>query len=411
MNVFLVGGAVRDKLLGIRHTEQDWLVLGSTPEHMLAEGFVPVGKDFPVFLHPRTKEEYALARTERKTAKGYKGFSFFTSPDISIEEDLLRRDLTINAMAEDAQGNLIDPYGGQQDLQKRILRHVSPAFVEDPLRVLRLARFAACYAHLGFSVAPETLLLVKTIAASGELETLVAERVWQELHKALASDAPQVFFEVLRAGDALKVVFPEVDALFGVPQRAEYHPEVDSGIHVMMSLQQAVLLKANVRTRFAVLCHDFGKASTPVENLPKHIGHEARSKAIAAQFCARLKVPNEFEKLALQVAQYHLQCHTAFELRAATILKLFKKLSAFNDETLLKDFLLACEADAKGRLGLENRAYPQAEFLSALFKAAASVKSDAVDAERFQGKHFGEQLDRLRVAAIEQAKQNYEKPL
>lgn len=408
MKIYLVGGAVRDKLLNLTPHEQDWLVVGATPEYMLDNKFIPVGNDFPVFLHPQTKEEYALARTERKTAKGYKGFSFFTDENVSVEEDLLRRDLTINAIAEDTNGNLIDPYGGQDDIQKRILRHVSPAFVEDPLRVLRLARFAAQFKHLGFTVADETLALVKTIAQSGELESLVAERVWQELRKALESEHPDTFIEILKAGDALKIIFPEIDALFGVEQRAEYHPEIDCGIHLLMCLQQAVKLNANSQTRFAVLGHDFGKATTPKELLPKHVGHEIRSKKIVEDFCKRLRIPKEYEQIASMVAEHHLLTHTAFELRAATVLKLFKRLSAFNRPENLHNFLLACEADAKGRLGLENRDYKQKKYLLTLFESATAITSQAVDANKFQGKSFGEQLDKLRIEVIQQAKENYQ---
>lgn len=407
MKIFLVGGAVRDQLLGLKAVENDWLVVGADPEDMQAKGFRPVGKDFPVFLHPDSNEEYALARTERKTGKGYKGFHFYTDKNISVEEDLLRRDLTINAMAQDEHGKLIDPYGGEKDLKERVLRHVSPAFSEDPLRVLRLARFAAQFGQLGFSVAEETIELVKNISRSGELETLVAERVWQELHKALASPKPDIFFEVLRQGEALKIIFPEIDALFGIEQRPEYHPEIDCGIHLIMCLQQAARLESNTRVRFAVLCHDFGKATTPKDQLPKHIGHEQRSRKITRSFCERLRIPREFQQLAEKVAEYHLLCHIAFELRAETLLKLFKNLSAFSNEKNLDEFLLACEADARGRLGLENREYPQGNYLRAMFLAAQNIKSDEVDKQKFQGKAFGEQLDKLRISAIKAAKKSY----
>jgi len=409
MKRYLVGGAVRDKLLNIETKERDWLIVGATPEQMLENKFIPVGKDFPVFLDPVTKEEYALARTERKTAKGYKGFSFFTDVNVSVEEDLLRRDLTINAIAQDDEGNLIDPYGGVADINHKILRHVSTAFIEDPLRVLRLARFAAKFKHLGFRVADETIELVKEISNSGELETLVAERVWQELKKSLESPHPETFIEVLRAGDALKIIFPEIDALFGVEQRAEYHPEIDCGIHILMCLQQAVKLNANSQTRFAVLGHDFGKATTPKELLPKHVGHEIRSKHIVEDFCKRLRIPKDYEQIASMVAEHHLLTHTAFELRPSTVLKLFKRLSAFNRPENLHNFLLACEADARGRTGFENRDYPNGSYLLFLFKAAQEVASSEVDAQKFTGIAFGKQLDQLRIDKIKHAQQQYRK--
>jgi tRNA nucleotidyltransferase (CCA-adding enzyme) len=410
MEIFLVGGAVRDKLL--KHEavtiEKDWLVVGSSPEKMQEQGYIPVGKDFPVFLHPETKEEYALARTERKTAKGYKGFSFYTDKSITVEEDLLRRDLTINAIAEDSDGKLIDPFKGQQDIKHKVLRHVSPAFKEDPLRVLRLARFAAQFKHLGFSVAEETMELVKEISASGELEALVPERIWRELHKALESQHPETFFEVLREGEALKVIFPEIDALFGIEQVAKYHPEIDTGIHLMMCLQQAVRLKANTRTRYAVLGHDLGKATTPKEELPKHIGHEARSKKLVSAFSKKNKAPKDYQQLAEKVAEHHLLCHTAFELKAKTLLKLFNKLSAFNRPEGFEEFLIACEADARGRTGLEDRDYPNVKYLRLMLKAAKTITSDEIDSTKFEGKAFGEQLDLLRIKAIETAKSNYQ---
>jgi tRNA nucleotidyltransferase (CCA-adding enzyme) len=413
LKTFLVGGAVRDKLLKQRPRERDWLVVGASPEEMLALGFRPVGKDFPVFLHPDTHEEYALARTERKIARGYGGFSFYTGKDVSIEDDLLRRDLTINAMAEDELGNLIDPYHGKADLEAKILRHVSPAFAEDPVRVLRLARTAAELKQHGFTVAEETIALVKHMAASGELEALVPERVIRELLRALDSQHPATFFEILREGNALKVIFPEVDALFGVPQRAEYHPEVDTGIHLLLCLQQCVKLQANSTTRFAVLCHDFGKAITPKHILPKHIGHETNGLPVVESFCERLRVPNDLKKLALRVTEHHLLTHRIFELRASTILKLFKNLSAFQQKQNLLNFLTACEADAKGRTGFETQDFPQRDYLLTLFDAAISVGSDEVDADRFQHAEFGKQLDQLRIKKIEQTKRtllkNHEK--
>jgi len=409
LKTFLVGGAVRDELLGIQPKESDWVVVGAGPEEMLAQGFKPVGKDFPVFLHPHTNEEYALARTERKTSKGYGGFSFYTGKEVTLEEDLSRRDLSINAIAKDEHGKLIDPYNGQADIKAKVLRHVSPAFAEDPLRVLRLARFAAHFKKLGFSVADETMDLVKHISQSGELEALVAERVFKEMCKGLNTEHPETFFEILREGEALKILFPEFDALFGIPQRPEYHPEIDTGIHVLMCLQQSALLKANTSTRFAVLCHDFGKATTAKELLPKHIGHEVRSKKIAKRFCERLKVPNDFSKLALNVAEHHLLAHRAFELRASTVLKLFKKTGAFQQKENLTQFLLACEADARGRTGFENRDYPYSDYLLALFEAAQSANSSEIDAEKFSGVAFGQQLDQLRIQKIKQAQLLFKK--
>ena len=407
MRTYLVGGAVRDKLLGLAPKENDWVVVGANPEEMLAQGYKAVGKDFPVFLHPKTNEEYALARTERKIAKGYGGFSFYTGKEVTLEEDLSRRDLTINAIAQDENGKLIDPYKGQRDIKAKILRHVSPAFAEDPLRVLRLARFAAHFKKLGFSVAEETIELVKHIAQSGELEALVAERVFKELCKALNTEHPETFIEVLREGQSLKILFPEIDALFGVPQRPEHHPEIDTGIHILMCLQQSALLKTNTATRFAVLCHDFGKATTDKALLPKHIGHEVRSKKIANSFCERLKVPNEFTRLTLNVAEHHLLTHQALELKASTVLKLFKKVSAFQQKENLTNFLLACEADARGRTGFENRDYPNGSYLLSLFDAAQAVDSSEIDAEKYSGVAFGQQLDELRIKKIKQAQQNF----
>ncbi len=404
MKTYLVGGAVRDKLLGLKVKEKDWLVVGATPEQMLDKGFTPVGKDFPVFLHPETKEEYALARTERKSGTGYKGFTVYAAPTVSVEEDLFRRDLTINAIAKGANDNIIDPYNGQQDLDNRILRHVSPAFIEDPLRVLRLARFAAQFKHLGFTVAEETVDLVKEIARSGELDTLVPERIWQELKKALDSKHPDVFIEVLRQGEALAVIFPEIDALFGVEQRADYHPEIDTGTHLLMCLQQAEKLGANTRTRYAVLGHDLGKANTPKDILPRHIGHEARSKRLVDKLSKRLRAPKDFSRLASLVAEHHLLCHTAMELKASTVLKLFKNLSALKEPTHLEEFLCACEADARGRLGFEDRDYPQKQYLISLLDAARSVNNDQIDSSQFKGAAFGVELDRLRTQAIQSAK-------
>lgn len=370
---YLVGGAVRDKLLKRVVTERDWVVVGATTELMLNSGFKQVGKDFPVFLHPETKEEYALARTERKSARGYKGFTVNIDRSVTLEEDLLRRDLTINAIAEDEAGRLIDPYNGVHDLEKRVLRHVSPAFSEDPLRVLRLARFYARYYSYGFTIADETKVLVREIIESGELSDLVPERVWLELTKVLIEDRPDAFFSCLRTLKALPILFPEVAALFGVPQTARYHPEIDSGIHTLMSLEQVARLTTDLPTRFAVLCHDFGKAITPKEEWPSHRGHEVNGLPIVEAFCDRLKVPEEYRKIALKVTEHHLKMHQIQSLKATTLLKLMIHLDVFRNEINLYRFLDACEADAKGRLGLANRAYPQRGFLINVFESVKSL--------------------------------------
>lgn len=400
MQTWLVGGAVRDSLLGLSPQERDWLVVGATPEEMVTRGFRPVGKDFPVFLHPETGEEYALARTERKTAPGYHGFVFHTDPGVSLEEDLLRRDLTINAMAQDEQGNIIDPYHGRADLARKLLRHVSPAFCEDPVRILRVARFAARYHHLGFRIADETLLLMQQMVHDGEVDALVPERVWQECDRALGEADPQVFFAVLRECGALAVIFPEIDALFGVPQSPQHHPEIDTGIHTLMVLEQCALLTQDRQARFAALCHDLGKALTPPEQWPRHIGHEQKTRQPLSRLCERLGVPNEYRDLALHVATYHTHCHRALALRASTIVELFGKLDLFRRPQRLEPFLLACEADARGRTGFEQREYPQAGLLREAWQLCNTVSSSLIDSSRFRGKAFGEELCRLRIAAV-----------
>jgi tRNA nucleotidyltransferase (CCA-adding enzyme) len=402
MQVYLVGGAVRDQLLGLEVTERDWVVTGATPQQMTAAGYRPVGKDFPVFLHPDSKEEYALARTERKSGHGYAGFKFFTSPETTLEEDLQRRDLTINAIAMDTQGNLIDPYQGRRDLEQRLLRHVSAAFVEDPLRVLRVARFAARFAHLGFTVAPPTLALMQNIAASGELEFLVAERVWQETRKALLAQSPEVFIEVLRKANALAIILPEVDRLFGVPQPAAHHPEIDTGVHTLMVLQQAARLSGETRVRFAALMHDLGKGTTPADALPRHIAHEHRGIALIEALCARLRVPNDHRDLALQCCQYHGRVHRILEARNATVMQLLTLTDALRRPERFAELMLCCEADSRGRLGFEQRAYPQAEFLHAALQAANSIDYQALIAEGLQGKALGEQIQKRRIEAIGQ---------
>ncbi|PID64589.1 MAG: multifunctional CCA addition/repair protein, partial [Gammaproteobacteria bacterium] len=352
MDTYLVGGAVRDKLLGLPVHEHDYVVVGATPQQMLAWGFEQVGADFPVFLHPVSHEEYALARTERKSGPGYKGFIFSTA-DVTLEEDLLRRDLSINAIAEDKNGRLIDPYGGQQDLQNRVLCHVSDAFAEDPVRVLRVARFAARFQHLGFRIADKTLAMMQQMVDNGEVAHLVPERVTAELFKALDSDSPQVFFEVLRDCGALAVIFPEIDALFGVPQRADYHPEIDCGIHVMMCLADAAKRHSTRLTRYAVLCHDLGKATTPADILPSHRGHEARGIDLARQMSERLKVPKKYRDMGMKTAEFHSHIHRFYELTPQTILRLFKAFGVLKELSLFAQFIDSCIADNRGRLGFE----------------------------------------------------------
>ncbi len=400
MKIYLVGGAVRDALLGYPCHERDWVVVGSTPDEMTAQGYRAVGNDFPVFLHPDTNEEYALARTERKTSPGYTGFQFHASPDVTLEEDLKRRDLTINAIARDSNGKLIDPWGGQSDLQAKVLRHVSEAFAEDPLRVLRVARFAARYHHLGFTIAPETLKLMKNLSASGELQALTAERVWQETERALAERSPQVFVQVLRDCGALKVLLPEVDRLFGVPQRADYHPEIDTGIHVLMALEQAAKLSDSATVRFAVLVHDLGKGTTPDDVLPRHIGHEERGVPLVKSLCQRLRVPNNFRDLAIAVTRFHLLCHKATTLKPKTILKLLNGLDAFRRPDNLEPFLLSCEADARGRKGLEANTYHSGQWLRQVFKALQQVRATAFVEQGLNGKEIGKAIDQQRLQII-----------
>jgi tRNA nucleotidyltransferase (CCA-adding enzyme) len=399
MKIYRVGGSVRDELLGLPVKDQDWVVVGGTPEQMEALGYRPIGKDFPVFLHPGSKEEYALARTERKTGRGYKGFSFHTAPDISLEQDLQRRDLTINAMAMDENGNLIDPYHGKADLEHGVLRHVSPAFREDPLRLLRVARFAA---RFGFLIAPETRALMQQIAASGELETLVAERIWQETERALGATAAVVFFEVLRECGALAAVFPELDRLFGVPQPQKYHPEIDSGVHTLMVLHQACMLADDTVVRFAALVHDLGKGTTPVAELPAHRGHETRGVTIIHSLCDRCRIPNKYRELAVLVARYHLDCHRLRALRPATIYHRLQAMDVFRRPHRLEQFLLACTADARGRAGMEKAPYPQAELFRNYYQAVAAVDARAPELAEYQGAELGQALQKARIEAIKQ---------
>ena len=405
MKQYLVGGAVRDKLLNYSFTERDWVVVGATPEELLNQGFQQVGSDFPVFLHPETKEEYALARTERKSGTGYKGFQVFSDISVTLEEDLSRRDLTINAMAEDSNGQIIDPYHGQKDLSNKILRHVSNAFLEDPLRVLRVARFAARYHHLGFTVAEETLALMTDIVASGELQHLTAERVWVETEKALSERSPRTYIEILRQCNALSVLFPEIDRLFGVAQRADYHPEIDTGIHVLMSLDQATALDDDTATRFAVLVHDLGKGTTPENILPKHSGHEERGVQLVNNLCDRLKAPNRYRELAVAVTRYHLLCHKAPHLRPSTILKVLKGIGALRQPEKLAQFVRCCESDAKGRLGFENRPYESGAWLTKAFEAIQTIDNKEFIQQGLSGQPLGEAIDRRRQQLIAELKE------
>jgi tRNA nucleotidyltransferase (CCA-adding enzyme) len=404
MRVYEVGGAVRDALLGLPVHERDWVVVGASADELTAKGFRRVGKDFPVFLHPRTGEEYALARTERKTAPGYTGFEFDAAPSVTLEQDLQRRDLTINAIARAEDGEIIDPWSGRADLEARVLRHVSPAFREDPLRVLRVARFAARFAPLGFTVADATLQLMKEIVAAGEMEALRPERVWQETVKALATERPDVYFETLRAADALQRVFPEVDALFGVPQPEQWHPEIDTGVHTLMALKVAARLSRSETVRFAVLTHDLGKGTTPHALLPRHHGHEQRSEQLLEQVCARLPVPNKFRDLALLVARHHGTVHKAAELKPQTVLRVIMAADGLRQPERFEEFLLACEADARGRKGLEDRAYGQADRLRAALRAARAVDAGKVKAERnLEGEALGRALHDERLVAVKAA--------
>ncbi|QGR74153.1 multifunctional CCA addition/repair protein [Acinetobacter lwoffii] len=403
MQVYLVGGAVRDHLLGHPYHEKDYVVVGATPAQMLDLGYQPVGKDFPVFLHPQTKEEYALARTERKSGTGYHGFEFHTDVSVTLEQDLIRRDLTINAMAMDDVGQVYDPYGGQQDLENRILRHVSDAFVEDPLRVLRIARFAARYTSAGFVIADETMALMQRLTESGELNALIPERVWKETSRALSERHADVYFEVLRQCGALKVLFPEIDALYGIPQRPEYHPEIDCGIHTMMSLQQACLQNYSLDVRFAVLVHDLGKALTPVEELPRHIMHEERGIKPVNELCDRLKVPTYTKQLALAVCKEHLKCHQAFNLKPGTLWRLLQRLDVLRRPERVEAFVQACECDSRGRLGLEDRAYPQAQYVLDAMQTVRAIKAQDLPAD-IQGPDIGEMLIERRIHALAELK-------
>lgn len=400
MQTYLVGGAVRDRLLGLPVAERDWVVVGGSADELEALGYTRVGRSFPVFLHPDTKEEHAMARTETKTGPGYRGFDVHADEHVTLEEDLSRRDLTINAIAEDEVGELIDPYGGQRDIEARVLRHVTDAFREDPVRILRVARFAARFADLGFTVAPETLELMRTMVTAGEADALVPERVWRETERALMEARPDVFLTVLRETGALAIIYPELDALFGVPQPERWHPEIDTGIHVLMCLRIAAQTGASGPARFAVLMHDLGKGTTPADMLPRHVGHEERGVSLIKSLCERIGVPNRYRNLAIHVARYHGMCHRAAELKPKTILKVLEAVDAFRRPETLDEFLIACEADARGRAGLEDRPYPQAMLMRAARDAAAVVNAAALSKEGLQGPAIGEAIRQARTAAI-----------
>ena len=407
MEVYLVGGAVRDELLGLPVTERDWCVVGASPGELESLGYRQVGKDFPVFLHPQTGEEYALARTERKTGPGYHGFSFRSSPDVTIEDDLRRRDLTVNAMARDSEGVLVDPFGGLEDLEQRVLRHVSDSFAEDPVRILRVAKFAARFARLDFRIAEETLALMAAMVRNGEADELVPDRVWKECEAALACPSPSVFFDVLRQSGALAVVLPEIDALFGVPQPEKWHPEIDCGVHAMMVVEQAAALSPEVDVRFAALVHDLGKATTPKNKLPSHPGHERRSVGLIKAMASRMPIPAACRDLALIVAEFHGHCHKAFELRPSTILKVLERTDAFRRRERFDKFLLACEADSRGRTGFEQRPYPQAAYLNEALEAAGAVSARDVMGAGMAGAQIGEALRRKRLQEISRFKSEY----
>ena len=402
MQIYMVGGAVRDALLGLPVQDRDWVVVGATPEALVAKGYVPVGKDFPVFLHPSSREEYALARTERKTAPGYRGFAVHAAPDVTLEEDLARRDLTINAIAQGEDGALTDPYGGQRDIAARVLRHVTDAFTEDPVRILRVARFAARFPD--FSIAPDTMALMQRMVTDGEVDALVPERVWQELARGLMAQQPSRMFEVLRACGALHKLLPEVARLWGVPQRAEYHPEVDTGVHLMMVLDMAAQLQAPIEVRFACLGHDLGKGTTPQAEWPRHIGHEERSARLLKALCLRLRVPNDCSELADVVAREHGNIHRSSEFGAAALVRLLERCDAFRKPERFADILLACECDARGRLGLNEQPYPQRQRLLGALTAAQSVNTAevaaAAEAQGLSGAAIGQAVQAARTEAL-----------
>ncbi|WP_318510862.1 multifunctional CCA addition/repair protein [Photobacterium leiognathi] len=400
MQTYLVGGAVRDTLLGLTVTDKDWVVVGTTPEAMLAAGFEQIGSDFPVFLHPKTKQEHALARTERKSGHGYTGFVCYSAPDVTLEQDLLRRDLTINAIAQAPNGDLIDPYHGQQDITDKVLRHVSPAFAEDPLRVLRVARFAARFAHLGFTVAPETIALMQEMVVSGELASLTPERVWKEWEKSLSSDDPQMFLTALRQCGALAIVMPEVDALFGVPQPEKWHPEIDCGIHTLLVAKKAAELSTDKTIRFAAQVHDLGKALSPKDDLPHHKMHCRDGIKPIKALCQRLRVPNEYRDLALLVCEQHTKIHHAEEMRADTFIKIFDQIDAWRKPERVAQLATCCRADARGRTHFEQTPYPQADIFQAVFAIAQQVDVKEIVAAGFKGAEIREQLAAKRIEAV-----------
>jgi tRNA nucleotidyltransferase (CCA-adding enzyme) len=405
MEVYLVGGAVRDGLLGLPVSERDWVVVGARPEDLQAQGYIPVGREFPVFLHPRTKEEYALARLERKVSPGYRGFATRFSPDVSLEDDLRRRDLTINAMAQDESGRIVDPYGGRRDLEGKVLRHVSDAFIEDPVRILRVARFAARFAALGFTVAEGTVSLMRQMVKSGEVDALVPERVWQETERALGESRPDVFFQTLRSCGALAVIFPEIDGLFGVPQPPRWHPEVDTGVHVMLAVRYAASIGAPTSVRFAVMMHDLGKALTPRDQWPSHRGHEEGGVPLVEALSQRLRVPNGYRELAVLGARHHAVVHRAAELRTDTMLRLFEATDAFRRPERFLELLQVCESDARGRTGLESQPYPQAQYLRRARDAAAAVQLTEEERAGLAGPAIGERIRSKRLAAISEVRQ------
>lgn len=400
MKSYLVGGAVRDGLLGLPVKDKDWVVVGATPQHMLDAGYQQVGRDFPVFLHPQSHEEYALARTERKSGSGYTGFTCYAAPDVTLEQDLLRRDLTVNALAQDEDGTIIDPYGGRADLQNRLLRHVSPAFGEDPLRVLRVARFAARYAHLSFRIADETQALMRDMTAAGELEHLTAERVWKETENALGTRNPQVYFQTLRDCGALKVLFPEIDALYGVPAPEKWHPEIDTGVHTLMTLTMSAMLSPDIDIRFATLCHDLGKGLTPKHLWPRHHGHGPAGVKLVEQLCQRLKVPNDMRDLAKLVAEFHDLIHTLPILQPKTLIKLFDTIDAWRKPQRVEQIALTSEADVRGRTHFEACDYPQGRLLREAWNAAKSVSNKEVIEAGYQGPAIREELTRRRIQAV-----------
>lgn len=403
MQKYLVGGAVRDQLLKIDVYDRDWVVVGATPEQLIQQGYTSVGKDFPVFLHPESKEEHALARTERKNGFGYTGFDCYFDPNVTLEEDLMRRDLTINAMAQDEQGNIVDPYHGQQDLNDRVLRHVSDAFTEDPLRILRVARFAAKLHHLGFTVADETLALMQKIALSGELEHLTPERVWQEWHKSLSTQSPHIFLHVLKTCDALKIVLPELDALFGVPQPEKWHPEIDTGTHTLLVAEQAALLSDSLPVRFAAQVHDLGKGITPKSEWPSHKKHCHTGLNLIKKLCDRVRVPNEYRDLALMVCEQHSNIHRAAELRPETKLKILNKFDVWRKPERLEEILLSCMADSRGRTGFEDIDYPQKAIFEQAYKAALAVNVQDIIKDGFKGADIRTEMEKRRIEAIREA--------